>query len=241
MIADRARRGITPALGWAMVCLAVTGCAKKPAAEQTPTDTLATKVQNDLAALKAAATGRWHAPWGELDFRTDGNATFSLFTDCVENRDELAPVRLKDGCPPAESTGKLAVEAYRFLLQEGDTSHIFDAYLDGDGKLHLDVLFTERVTPVNARRHGKIALGVSVFKSVLVGDQCKLMDEMEGDKTIPCRFEPEGTLTLLRYELPEPPPMHFDTPRRSMIHLAREQLLVPPSIHKLVFERAAGP
>jgi len=222
-----------------VVCLAVASCAKKPAAEQTPTETLANKVQKDLAALKEAATGRWHAPWGQLDFRPDGNATFSLFTNCVENRDELGAVRLKDGCPPDESTGKLVVEDYRLLLQEGNSSSIFDAYLDAEGKLHLDVLLTERVTPVDARRHGKIALGM--LQSVLVGDQCKLIDEMEGDKTIPCRFELAGPLTLLRFELPQTPSLHYETTQRSVIYLEREHLLVPPSIHKLAFERVAGP
>lgn len=144
---------------------------------------------------------------------------------------------MKESCLAEERTGKLKIEPYRFVLQVGEGGHVFDAFLDAAGKLHLDVLLAEHVVPVDERGRGKIKLGM--FKSILVSDKCSLVDEFQDPLEIPCHFEQTPTLALFRFRVPEGTTTFQETPDRTMVHLKREQLLVPPSIYRMAFERVA--
>lgn len=216
--------------------LSAAGCAKKTRPQGDIGDGRRSRAEADRVALESASVGTWHAPWGRLTFKTDGTASFSLRTHCVEGIESSAPVRLNDDCPAAETSGRLSVEPYRFALHSGDGSHLFDAFLDADGRIHVDVLLEERITPVDAQRRGSIELGM--FKSISVGSDCSLLDEFSEPSPIPCRFEKEGSLTLFQFRVPSGTNVHDQNVDRTMIYLERENLLVPPSIHRLAFERS---
>lgn len=224
---------------WALTLPVAAGCSKRSAngerrPEKVQTAAAVVEPESDLQKLQAAVRGTWTSPWGRLEFHEDGSAEFELRTHCTGLAVTSSAV-LRADCEPVEKRGVVRVEPYRLALEQGETGVLFDAFVDADGKLHLDSVDT-RVTKLDPERRGTLKLGT--FDSMSIGDGCAFHDEMTASpQPLECSFERDGDQTLFRFRLPDGTRKDYDPRERSLVYLERERLLVAAPLHIMSFQR----
>jgi hypothetical protein len=170
--------------------------------------------QADREALRAAAHGRWQGEEARLTFEQDGRAV------------------LQQGTGEPE-TGTLVVSDYEIGIEEGDSTSLYAAYLDKQGRLHFATVIGPDPAPID--EEGRARVRLDMFKTLrLEAGRCQVEDDFHHSVSdIPCRYEQ-------RYGHNE---LWFDATALGILgdgrlrHLVEEQLLVPPELHDAIFTR----
>lgn len=216
-----------------------TAAEDTPGAE-TPLGETPPSAHGQLAELTAAAKGTWSGEYGTLTFNTDGTAKFSIKNCGVsEVFGNGRPFGVLSNCDPTDMTGKLEVREHEYAVRD-DTgaATILQAYVDGDGNLHVGSGTLDELDP-----SGKGAINIYARGTLIVGDTCTYKDPSSaGTSTATCSFSTKEGQRVLSWEIA---PSHAgDSPDHGeLVHLPDLGLIVEPAIYlgKFTKQQAAVP
>ena len=207
---------------------------------ETPFGQKPSSTRGQLAELTAAAKGTWSGEFGTLTFNADGTAKFSLKNCGVsEVFGGGRPFGVLSDCDPTEMTGKLEVREHEYAVRD-DTgaATILQAYVDGDGNLHVGSGTLDELDP-----SGKGAINIYARGTLIVGETCMYKDPSSaGTSAANCRFSTKEGQRVLSYEIAAS--RAGDSPDHGeLVHLPALGLIVEPAIYlgKFTKQRAAVP
>ncbi len=204
-----------------------TAAEDTPGAE-TPFGETPSSARGQLAELTAAAKGTWSGEYGTLTFNADGTAKFSIKNCGVsEVFGGGRPFGVIGDCEPTEMTGKLEVHEHEYGLRD-DTgaATILQAYVDGDGNLHVGSGTLDEFDP-----GGKGAINIYARGTLIVGDTCTYKDPSSaGTNAAKCSFSTKEGQRVLSWEIASSR-AGGSPDRGELVHLPALGLIVEPAIY----------
>ncbi|HEX7522179.1 MAG TPA: hypothetical protein VF441_09025 [Acidimicrobiia bacterium] len=217
-----------PLVAFAAVAMLLGACGGGSGSKGTNGTTAARQKQ----LLRDAAHGTWTGPFGTLEFKTDGTATFTL-KECNDDGETPDPALVDTNCAPKTYTGPVSVDDQQYMISApGGGYDEFDAWVGRDGKLHVG---RGTVAFLGPNRAGTAALQFGKFK--IDGSQCDQLGDQVA-RPVVCHFAQKGGQVVFTYtaifSLDE---TGKTTSTGELVYLADDGLLVLPQLVSYTFTK----
>lgn len=186
--------------------------------------------------LRDAAHGTWKGPFGTLEFKSDGTATF-IIKNCsfFSRTGEPQVVTRQTNCKPSTYTGQLKIDQQTYTVDLGNHGARFGAYVDSSGKLHVA---SGKVMFIGSNRSGAVVLR-SGDTLTIEGNHCTLKSQYDNVAPINvvCEFVEKGGRVALIWTPKDPTRPNETLEKEAYVYYADSGLLVAPELVPVIFTK----